>query len=168
MQELASDPLACRPALSFLPKASSGVRNGDWILGADFGGIFRKMHCSAVWRLQQKIHKTIRTQNPHTQLKNPRQKSAPKIRPKNPPQNPNLKSPPRSAPKTCTKIRAQALNQYPQRPTTKRAQGVSLELHFVATCAGLREQKKSHQKSVVQLRGKLGGKKLALKISGEA
>ena len=48
-QKLASDPLACRPALNLLPEASSGVRNGGWIWGVDSGGLFMKMHGSAVF-----------------------------------------------------------------------------------------------------------------------
>ena len=37
-QELASDPLACRPVLSLVPKASFGVRNGGWIFGCGCWG----------------------------------------------------------------------------------------------------------------------------------
>ena len=99
-QELASDPLACRPALNFLPEASFGVRKGGWILGVDIWGIFVKMHGSAVWLLLKKKKNSlkIRTHNPHTLLnnppQNPRPRSAPKIRTQNPQ--------PKSAPKLST------------------------------------------------------------------
>ena len=98
------------------PPLGSGMVAGFWVW--ILGG-FLKMHGSAVWRLLRQIRlksapKIVEKSAPKS-AKNPRQNPHPKSTPK---------SEPKSTPKICTKIRAQTLNQYPQRPTTKRAQAV--------------------------------------------
>ena len=93
-KELASDPLACRPVLNLLPKASFGVRNGGWMLGVAFWGFHENARFCGLPPSAK-----IRTQNPRTQLQtpheNPLQKSAPQI---------CAKIHPKSAPKSASKL----------------------------------------------------------------
>ena len=130
-QELAS--LACRSALSLLPKAPSGIRNGGWILGVDFGGIFGK--CT-VLRLGVFCKKSAK--NPHPKSAHPVEKSAPKSAPKirtnirtpNLHQNPH----PKSAPKPSTNT-----HRDPQR---KGHKGCPLSYTLLLLVQGPENQKK--------------------------
>ena len=128
----------------------SGMVAGFWVW--IFGGFFRK--CT-VLRFGTFCKKSA--ENPHPKSAHPVAKSAPE-------------SAPKSAPKIRTKIRTEIRTQNPQqnpRPSSrpiptethngKGTRGV-LELHVVATRKGVRKsKKKSHQKSVTRLRGKLDG-----------
>ena len=134
-QELASDPLACRPALNLPPKAAFGVRERWLDFGCEFlWGIF-------IWKCtvcglapSGKSPLKILTQNLHTQLN---------IRAKNPRQNLH----PKSAPKIRTQNPRPSSQPIFTEPHNERPQGVSLELHIVATYAGLSENKNNRTKS---------------------
>ena len=103
----------------------SGMVAGFWVW--IFGGFFRK--CTVLRfgafckKIRRKSAPKIRTPSCKT-----RARIRTKIRTQNPQQNPR-----------------QALDQYPQRPTTERAQGVSLSYTLLLLAKVSENPKKSHQ-----------------------
>ena len=134
--------------ISAQPPSKSFLWGPEWWLdfGCEFWGDFWKMHGSAVWRLLQKIRK-----NPHPKSAHPVERSAPI-----------------SAPKIRTKIRTQNPHQHARPklsinthrdPQRKGHKGCPLSYTFLLLAQVPKNPKKSHQKSVTRLRGKLDGKK---------
>ena len=104
------------------------------------------------WACSAKNPLKIRTQNPHTQLKNA-PKSAPKIcakiRTQNPHQNPHAKSTPKLAPKLSTNTHRD--------PQQKGHKGCPLSYTLLLLAQVSENQEKLHRKSVTRLKGKPNG-----------
>ena len=101
--------------------------------------------------------------NPHPKSAHPVEKSAPKSTPKirtqNPHQNPHQNLHPKSDPESAPKLSTNT-HRDPQRKVHK---GCPLSYTLLLLAQVSENQKKSHQKSVTRLRGKLGGKNVTHK-----